>query len=51
VRAAGSRRSSLANALVGKRILFLGEADHFIHEKVDYRLAFAEAALAAGFDW
>lgn len=41
----------LAGALARKRILFLGEADHFVREKIDYRLAFAEAALPAGFDW
>ena len=41
----------MGEALAGKRILFVGEADHWIHEKVDYRLAFARAALPAGFDW
>ena len=40
----------LSAALADKRILFVGEADHWIHEKIDYRLTFAEAALPAGFD-
>jgi len=44
-------RAYLASALAGKRILFAGESDHWIHEKVDYRLALAEAALPCGFDW
>jgi erythromycin esterase-like protein len=40
----------LSGALREKRLLFVGEADHFIREKIEYRLAFAEAALRAGFD-
>jgi erythromycin esterase-like protein len=51
IRATTELEGFLARALVGKRILFVGEADHWVHEKIDYRLAFAQAALAAGFDW
>ncbi len=51
IRATPELTDFLAGALASKRLLFLGEADHFIREKIEYRLAFAEAALPAGFDW
>lgn len=51
IEATPALRAFLREELAGKRVLYLGESDHFIHEKVDYRLAFARAARPCGFDW
>ena len=41
--------SFLDEALEGKRVVFLGEPDHYIHEKYDYRLLFLRELVARGF--
>jgi erythromycin esterase-like protein len=37
------------NAIRGKRIVFLGEASHWVHEKYDYRLILLKRLIANGF--
>jgi erythromycin esterase-like protein len=41
--------SVLDKALEGKRIVFLGEPDHFIHEKNDYRMILIRYLFEKGF--
>ncbi len=40
----------LDKALVGKRIVFLGEAAHWVHQKYDYRLRFLKYLAGKGFN-
>ena len=42
-------RDWLTQACAGKRLVFLGEPDHFIRERTDYRLALLDALLPLGF--
>ena len=42
-------QTAVTRILTGRRILFVGEADHFIHEKADYRALFASLAYPSGF--
>ena len=45
-----SRRLSILDSLVaGKRFAYVGESDHFIHEKYAYRLAMLNYLAARGF--
>lgn len=44
-----SLQNSLKASLVGKRMVFLGESDHYFHEKFKYRLKFIEQLLDQGF--
>jgi erythromycin esterase-like protein len=45
-----TRRLSILDSLVaGKRFAYLGESDHFIHEKYAYRLAILNYLAARGF--
>ena len=44
-----SKLSVLDEAIKGKRIVYLGEPDHFIHEKNDYRLLFIRYLYEKGF--
>lgn len=39
----------LDTALRGKRVVFLGEAAHWVHEKYDYRLRFLKYLVGKGF--
>jgi hypothetical protein len=43
--------SILDAALEGKRIVFLGEQDHFVHEKYDYRMIVARYLFSRGWRW
>lgn len=45
-----SQLDPVASLLRDKRIVYLGEANHFIREKVDYRLLFLRALHGHGFD-
>jgi erythromycin esterase-like protein len=44
-----SLKKNLEYDLVDKRMVFLGESDHYFHEKFKYRLKFIEALLEQGF--
>src|SRR5689334_5460401 len=43
------RLSTLDPLLAGKRFAYVGESDHFIHEKYAYRLAILNYLAARGF--
>ncbi|MEM7363460.1 MAG: erythromycin esterase family protein [Pseudomonadota bacterium] len=43
-------QNAVTKLLADRRVLFLGEADHFIHEKADYRGLFAELVHSLRFD-
>jgi erythromycin esterase-like protein len=45
------RLEILDPALSGKRIAFLGEIDHFVHEKYAFRLRFIRYLVTRGFRW
>ena len=46
---AASPVTPLDPLLQGKRIVYLGESNHFVHEKYAYRLLFLRHLVAAGF--
>jgi erythromycin esterase-like protein len=46
-----SALTALDPLLEGKRIVYLGESNHFIHEKYAYRLLFLRHLVDAGFRW
>jgi erythromycin esterase-like protein len=41
----------LAALFTGKQVVFLGEPDHYVHEKYAYRLLFIRSLFAHGFRW
>src|SRR5690348_14286483 len=43
--------ASLDRALTGKRIVFVGEQDHYVHEKYHYRTLVARYLFARGWRW
>ena len=43
------RLSALDDALMGKRIVYLGEEDHWVHEKSSYRMLLLRYLLSQGF--
>ncbi len=43
--------SILDAALAGKRIVFIGEQDHFVHQKYDYRMVVARYLFSRGWRW
>jgi hypothetical protein len=46
-----TEKSQIAKAVEGKRIVFLGEPDHWIKEKVSYQLTMIEYLQELGFAW
>src|SRR6266404_4212795 len=44
------RLSALDSAIASKRIVYLGEPDHFIHEKYDYRLLMLRYLISRGWN-
>jgi erythromycin esterase-like protein len=44
------RLAALDLAIAGKRIVYLGEPDHFIHEKYDYRLLMLRYLVSRGWN-
>lgn len=44
------RLAALDTALENKRIVYLGEPDHFIHEKYDYRLLMLRYLISRGYN-
>ena len=42
--------SVLDDALEGKRIVYLGEEDHWVHEKTDYRMLMLRYLISRGFN-
>lgn len=51
LRANEGLRTFLANALHGRRLLMVGEPDHWIAQKSSYRMMLARAGAALGFSW
>ncbi|HYL58199.1 MAG TPA: hypothetical protein VEU51_04970, partial [Candidatus Acidoferrales bacterium] len=45
-----TRLAALDRSIAGKRVVYIGEPDHFIHEKYQYRLLMLRYLLARGWN-